>query len=70
MSGRRACNPGALKGDNMRLSNITALVATGDSSKPLLIAICLIASIILMVVLFVTGRHGGQNNDDEDDDDE
>lgn len=29
---------------------------TGDSSKPLLIAICLIVSIVLTVVLIITGR--------------
>lgn len=42
--------------------------ATGDSSKPVLIAICLIVSIILMVVLFIMGKSGGSKNDEDDED--
>lgn len=42
------------------LSYLTAM--TGDTSKPLLIAICLIVSIVLMVVLIITGK----NNDSDD----
>lgn len=32
------------------------IVATGDSGKPLLVAICLIVSIVLMVVLIMIGK--------------
>jgi len=45
------------------LSYITAM--TGDTSKPLLIAICLIVSIVLMVVLIITGKNI-KNNDYDD----
>lgn len=41
---------------------------TGDSSKPVLIAICLIVSIILMVVLFIMGKSAGSKNDEDDED--
>lgn len=41
------------------------LVATGDSGKPLLVAICLIVSIVLMVFLIITGKK--QDDDDSDD---
>ena len=47
---------------NAILANI---IATGDSSKPLLGAICLIVSIVLMVVLIMVGK-GGSDTDDED----
>ncbi len=46
----------------------TLLAATGDSGKPLLIAVCLIVSIVLMIALFVTGRYVNKKNEDEDDD--
>lgn len=38
---------------------------TGDTSKPWLIAICMIISIIVVAALFVMGQKG---NDDEEDD--
>ena len=38
---------------NTILANI---IATGDSGKPLLVAICLIVSIVLMVVLIMVGK--------------
>ncbi len=41
---------------------------TGDSNKPVLIAICLIVSIILMVVLLIMGKSVGNKNDDDDED--
>ena len=44
------------------------MAATGDNSRPLLVAICLIVSVILTIVLLVTGRMA--NNKDEDVDDE
>jgi len=46
-----------------KLGKITAM--TGDTSKPLLIAICLIVSIVLMVVLIITGKNI-KNNDYDD----
>ncbi len=42
--------------------------ATGDSGKPVLIAVCLIVSIVLMVALIVTGRYVNKKNEDEDED--
>lgn len=41
---------------------------TGDSNKPVLIAICLIVSIILMVVLLIMGKSAGSKNDEDDED--
>lgn len=38
---------------------------TGDTSKPWLIAICMIISIIVVAALFIMGQKG---NDDEEDD--
>lgn len=41
------------------------MAATGDNSKPLLIAICLIVSVVLMVVLIITGKNI-KDSEDED----
>ena len=46
---------------NTILANI---IATGDSGKPLLVAICLIVSIVLMVVLIMVGKGGNGEDDD------
>ncbi|MBR3599681.1 MAG: hypothetical protein IKL53_07355 [Lachnospiraceae bacterium] len=47
------------------------MAATGDNSKPLLVAICLIVSVVLTVVLLVTGRMANKNDEaDENDEDE
>ena len=46
------------------------MAATGDNSKPLLVAICLIVSVILTIVLFVTGRMVNRQDDEESGDDE
>ena len=51
---------------NTILANI---IATGDSGKPLLVAICLIVSIVLMDVLIMVGK-GGNGEDDESDEEE
>ena len=40
----------------LSLMNQLMLVATGDDSKPWLIAVCLIVSIVIMIFLFVLGR--------------
>lgn len=40
--------------------NSLLAVATGDDSKPWLIAVCLIVSLAIMVFLFVLGR--GEDN--------
>ena len=42
----------------LSLMNQLMLVATGDDSKPWLIAVCLIVSIVIMIFLFVLGRGG------------
>lgn len=43
------------------------MAATGDSSRPILIAVCLIVSIILMAVLVITGKSAGKHDEDDDD---
>lgn len=50
------------------MMNLFALLmaATGDNSKPLLVAICLIVSVILTIVLLVTGRMANRQDDDVD----
>lgn len=50
--------------------NTFLTAVTGDSSKPLLVAVCLIVSIILMVVLIITGKNIGKNDKDNDDTEE
>ena len=39
------------------------IVATGDSGKPLLEAICLIVSIVLMVVLIMIGKSNADSDE-------
>ncbi len=43
------------------------MAQTGDSSKPWLIAICMIVSIVMVVALFLIGQKGNSNDDDLDD---
>ncbi len=51
--------------------NLTALTAaTGDQSKPLLVAICLIVSVVLSVILLITGRMVNKKDEADDSDDE
>ena len=52
---------------NTILANI---IATGDSGKPLLVAICLIVSSVLMVVLIMVGKSGKNEEDEEDEEDD
>ncbi len=49
----------------MILSNALLTAMTGDNSKPLLVAICLIVSVILMVVLIITGKKSGKDDGDD-----
>ena len=39
------------------------IVATGDSGKPLLVAICLIVSVVLMVVLIMIGKSNADSDE-------
>ena len=39
------------------------IVATGDSGKPLLVAICLIVFIVLMVVLIMIGKSNADSDE-------
>ena len=39
------------------------IVATGDSGKTLLVAICLIVSIVLMVVLIMIGKSNADSDE-------
>lgn len=49
----------------LSLLNQLMLVATGDDSKPWLIAVCLIVSIVIMIFLFVLGRGGDDTKDNK-----
>ena len=44
---------------------MAGIAVTGDTSKPWLIAICMIISIIVVAALFVMGQKG--SDEDEDD---
>ena len=46
------------------------MAATGDNSKPLLVAIFLIVSVVLTVVLLVTGRMANKNDEADENDEE
>lgn len=47
------------------LEYLVGTANTGDSSKPWLIAICMIVSIVVVVALFIIGQ---QNTGDDDED--
>ena len=51
------------------MNNISLLAATGDKSRPLLVAICLIISIVLMIVLIITGKTVNSREDEYDSED-
>lgn len=42
---------------------LVGMANTGDTSKPWLIAICMIVSIIVVVALFILGRKDDEDND-------
>ncbi|MCM1497732.1 MAG: hypothetical protein NC124_04625 [Clostridium sp.] len=46
------------------LNWLIGMVNTGDTSKPWLIAVCMIVSIVVVVALFIIGQR--DRNDDED----
>ncbi len=50
----------------MIVHSLAGIANTGDTSKPWLIAICMIVSIVVVVGLFILG----QKSKDEDKDDE
>ena len=45
---------------------LVGIADTGDTSKPWLIAICMIVSIVVVIALFIMGQKG-KNEDDSDD---
>ena len=45
---------------------MVGMAQTGDTSKPWLIAICMIVSIIVVVALFILGQKGKDEDDLED----
>jgi hypothetical protein len=57
---------GYKEGEELVLNELYTYLAatTGDSGKPILVAICLIVSIVLMVVLIITGRSSGDDSED------
>lgn len=44
---------------------LIGIAATGDTSKPWLIAICMIISIVVVAALFVMGQKGADEDEDE-----
>ena len=48
------------------LQYMVGIANTGDTSKPWLIAICMIVSIVVVIALFIMGQKG-KNEDDSDD---
>lgn len=44
---------------------LIGMVATGDNSRPWLIAICMIVSIIVVFALFLLGQKDKDNEDDD-----
>lgn len=46
------------------------LAQTGDTSKPWLIAICMIASIVVVAALFILGQKGDDEEKPEDESEE
>ena len=47
------------------LNFLVGMAATGDNSKPWLIAVCMIVSIIVVAALFIIGNRGGDDAEDE-----
>ena len=45
---------------------LIGIAATGDSSKPWLIAICMIVSIVVVIALFLMGQKGNDDEDEEE----
>lgn len=48
------------------LNYLVGMANTGDSSKPWLIALCMIVSIVVVVVLFIVGGQDKENDEDND----
>ncbi len=45
---------------------LIGIATTGDSSKPWLIAICMIVSIVVVIALFLMGQKGNNDEDEEE----
>lgn len=52
--------------DNDMQESFLKIANTGDTSRPWLIAICMIVSIVGVVALFVMGRKGNDSEDEEE----
>jgi fatty acid desaturase len=48
------------------LKFLIGMANTGDTSKPWLIAICMIVSIVVVAALFILGHKGEGDEEDED----
>ncbi len=46
--------------------DILAITATGDQSKPWLIAICMVVSIVVLIGLIILGVKGKKDNKDHE----
>ena len=44
---------------------LMGMADTGDTSKPWLIAVCMIVSIIVVVALFIIGNRGSGDTEDD-----
>ena len=51
------------------LSYLVGMANTGDTSKPWLIAICMIVSIIVVAALFIIGNAGSDKSAEDDEND-
>lgn len=52
----------------MIVHSLVGIANTGDTSKPWLIAICMIVSIVVVVGLFILGQKGKGDDEDETED--
>lgn len=52
-------------GDESMFQYLIGIADTGDTSKPWLIAICMIISIVVVAALFVMGQKGTDEDEDE-----
>lgn len=56
---------GIIEKRSSMLNFLVGMAATGDNSKPWLIAVCMIVSIIVVAALFIIGNRGGDDAEDE-----
>lgn len=55
-----------LRERGINLEYLAGISNTGDSSKPWLIAVCMIVSIVVVAALFIIGQKGSDDEDAEE----